>query len=166
LRNQCRCETLAYVQATSVSSDQLAEQLLVFWRHIGGRGNREFFALIEELDLSLPQMKLLDGIAAHEDEPSVKEISAQAGCSLPNASRTIDVLLRRGWLERREDEHDRRVRRVRLTPAGREVIERMNSVRRQHLAQFAAELSDEQRTRLFEALYVVPALAESDGTGA
>ena len=39
--------------------------------------------------------------------------------SLPNASRTVDGLLQRGLVERREDEHDRRVKRVGAQREGR-----------------------------------------------
>ena len=79
-----------------------------------------FVGLLEELDLSITQIKTLDAVNGCASELSVKELSERLGMSLPSASRTVEALLQRGWLERREDEHDRRVKRIRATDAGRE----------------------------------------------
>ena len=72
--------------------------------------------------------------------------------SLPATSRTVDGLLQRGLLERREDEHDRRIKRVRLTDEGRDVVDRIDTARlagprglRRHA------LPDEQRAALLAA---------------
>ena len=56
------------------------------------------------------------------------------------------------WLERREDEHDRRMKRVTLTAEGAEVAGRIADARMHSLEAFAASLTDEQRRRLAAAL--------------
>ena len=64
------------------------------------------------------------------DELSVKEVSEQLGLSLPGASRAVDALLRRGYLDRREDEQDRRMKRCGITPdGGRDVLRRIDGAR-------------------------------------
>ena len=110
------------------------------------------FALLEELDLTITQIKTLDVLSGCADELSVKEVSERLGMSLPSASRTVEALLRRGWLERREDQLDRRVKRIRLTAQGREVASRVNGVRLEGLERFAGSLGPGQRTRLSAAL--------------
>jgi DNA-binding MarR family transcriptional regulator len=89
-------------------------------------------------------------------ELSVKEVSEELALSLPGASRTVDALLKRGYLERREDEHDRRMKRIAVTQAGRDVARRIVGARLEGLEQFTASLSPEQRSRLMAALADLP----------
>ena len=115
----------------------------------------EFVGLLEELDLSITQIKTLDAVNGCTNELSVKELSEHLGMSLPSASRTVEALLQRGWLERREDEHDRRVKRIRATAEGRDVIARVNGVRLHGLEHFAESLDAERRALLSAALLAV-----------
>ena len=89
-------------------------------------------------------------------EVSVKEVSDRLALSLPGASRTVDALLRRGWVERREDPADRRMKRVGITPDGREVIDRIENARLAGLEDYAASLTREQRATLSSALSNLP----------
>jgi DNA-binding MarR family transcriptional regulator len=139
-----------------VSREELAGELLGLWHHVMRGSSGHMYALIAELDLSITQMKTLHALSDCVCEISVKELSDRLGVSLPGGSRIIDGLLRRGWLERREDPDDRRVKRVRITDAGRDVVERIETARLVGLEQFAASLTPEQRTRLSLALSDLP----------
>jgi DNA-binding MarR family transcriptional regulator len=75
---------------------------------------------------------------------------------MPGASRMVDALLRRGWLERREDPDDRRIKRVGITAAGREIVDRIETARLVGLEEYAAALTPEQRTTLSSALSDLP----------
>jgi len=139
-----------------VSAKQLAEEILGLWHHLM-RGNTEgIYELFAELDLTITQMKTLHTLSSCGCEVTVKELGDRLGLSLPGTSRTVETLLRRGWLERREDEHDRRMKRVGITDAGRQVVERIDSARLQGLEQYTASLSPEQRSRLSAALADLP----------
>ena len=118
--------------------------------------SRPLYALIDELELSITHMKVLHALDEHQGELSVKRLGEQLGLSLPAASRTADALVRRAFVERREDEHDRRIRRVRITDAGRDVVRRIEDARLVGLEQFASSLSPEQRDRLAAALADLP----------
>ena len=72
--------------------------------------------------------------------------------SLPAASRLVDDLVRRGFVERNEDAEDRRMKRVRLTDDGSAVIRRLNAARLPALAQFVDTLSAEEHDQLAAAL--------------
>ena len=72
--------------------------------------------------------------------------------SLPAASRTVDDLLRRGFVERHEDIDDRRMKRVSLTDNGRSVIRRLNAARLSGLEQFTQTLTEAERRKLSAAL--------------
>lgn len=150
------CAILTLVQATGVSPKQLADELHALWGHVMKGNHHEVYALLEDLDLSMTQMKTLHHLHACVEELSVKDLSERMGLSLPAASRTIDGLLHRGWVERREDEHDRRMKRVRITEPGSEVVRAIERARFAGLERFAETLSDEQRARLAAALVGLP----------
>ena len=139
----------------TVSPQALAGQLLTLWQMVMKGSSREFVGLLEELDLSITQIKTLDAVNGCASELSVKELSEHLGMSLPSASRTVEALLQRGWLERREDEHDRRVKRIRATAEGRDVVARVNGVRLHGLEHFAESLNPERRALLSAALLAV-----------
>ena len=82
--------------------------------------------------------------------------SEELGLSLPGGSRTIDALLRRGYLERREDDQDRRMKRIGITESGRDVSRRILEARLEGLEKFTSSLTPEQRTRLMAALSDLP----------
>jgi DNA-binding MarR family transcriptional regulator len=134
----------------------VAAELLALWRAILSGSTRSLFALLAELDLSLTQLKLLHVLVECETEVSIKELAEGLSMSLPNASRTIDGLLQRGLVERREDEHDRRIKRVGPTPAARELIDRVDTARLQGLESWAAALTPGQRETLLAALSSLP----------
>jgi DNA-binding MarR family transcriptional regulator len=127
--------------ATEATAEALATAMLDLWRQILSGSTRDLYRLLAEADLSMT---------------SVKELAEELSMSLPNASRTIDGLLQRGLVERREDEHDRRVKRVGPTPAARALIDRVDTARLQGLAAWAADLSPVQRTSLLDALSLLP----------
>jgi DNA-binding MarR family transcriptional regulator len=144
------------VKATVVSPKELAGALLELWSHLMRGSSQQMFAILGELDLTMTQMKTLGMLDDCVDEVSVKELSERLGLSLPATSRTVDGLLRRGLLSRHEDTEDRRIKRVRLTDDGREVVKRMSTARLQGLEAYAATLSDEQRAALLAALADLP----------
>jgi DNA-binding MarR family transcriptional regulator len=101
-------------------------------------------------------MKTLHALSDCDREVSVKELSDRLGLSLPGASRMVDTLLRRGWVERGEDPEDRRIKRIGITDAGRSIVERIETARLVGLEQYAAALTPEQRTTLSSALSDLP----------
>jgi DNA-binding MarR family transcriptional regulator len=139
-----------------VSSRKLAAELLELWHHLMRGSSHQMYALIAELDVSITQMKTLHVLSDGGSELSVKEMSDRLGLSLPGASRIVDALMRRGWLERREDPDDRRMKRVRITDEGRKVLARIEAARLAGLEDYAASLTPEQRSRLSSALSDLP----------
>jgi DNA-binding MarR family transcriptional regulator len=139
-----------------VTAKRLATELQAFWSSLMRESTQEMYGVLQELDLSLTQMKMLHHLDAHHEECTVKELAELIGFSLPNVSRTVDSLLRRGYVERREDEHDRRMKRLRITQAGRDLVQLINNARLVGLAQYTATLSDDQRSQLYHALVALP----------
>jgi len=145
------------VQATDGSSAAVAAELLAFFHHLMRDSGPATFRLLDELDLSFTQMKTLHLLRDCQDgEPSVKDLSERCGMSLAATSRTVDSLLRRELVTRREDDRDRRVKRLRITAAGAEMVQRIDSTRLEGLQEFTRTLSDDQRRRLADALADLP----------
>jgi len=77
-----------------------------------------------DLQLTLPQLRALF-LIAHNQASSVGQISKYLAIGEPTASHLIDKLVQAGLVDRREDPADRRRAIVRLSPGGKELIERL-----------------------------------------
>jgi DNA-binding MarR family transcriptional regulator len=111
----------------------------------------DMFRVLGEIGLSFTQMKSLFHLS-DQDEMPLKQLADGLAMSLPAMSRSVDGLVDRGLVTRREDETDRRSKRISLLPAGREVLDRLSAAREQAIVAFAAELSADERSALHAAL--------------
>lgn len=136
--------------ATGSAGAELAEQLLALWRAAIAPTGVGAYAIFEELDLTLTQVKALTALS--RDELTVKDLAERLGLSLPGASRAVDGLVDRGLIARREDTTDRRMKRLRCTQPGRHALQRLDEARLSGIAQFTAKLPAAQREQLSTAL--------------
>ena len=67
-------------------------------------------------------------------------------------SRAVDALVKKGLATRVEDPDDRRVRQVRITAKGKELVDTLVAVRQTGIEAFAATLSAAQRRKLDAAV--------------
>jgi DNA-binding MarR family transcriptional regulator len=109
-------------------------------------------AALNEHGLSLTEMKALHVLDEPDGEVSVKELGCSLAMSLPGASRTADGLLQRGLVARHEDAGDRRIKRLSITPAGRDVLRALEAARLAGIERWAQDLTDTQRDALHAAL--------------
>jgi len=119
--------------------------------HINRTASPDMFRVLGEVGLSFTQMKALFVLEQH-DEMSVKDVSGHLAMSFPAMSRSIDGLVQRGYVTRRECASDRRSKLVALLPAGREVLGRIVAARETALTAFAEQLSESERSALHAAL--------------
>jgi DNA-binding MarR family transcriptional regulator len=117
--------------------------------------NAGTFQMIADLDLSFTQLKALSALEGRDDERSLKGLADGLGVSLPTMSRAIDGLYARGFVEREEDPADRRMKRVRLTAAGRAVPLTLNEARLSALGELLGSLQDEEADALGRALAII-----------
>ncbi len=129
---------------------ELATQLLALWRAVAGANGVGAYAIFEELDLTLTQVKAL--VALSGEELTVKELAERLGLSLPGASRAADALVARDLVARRECPQDRRQKRLRCAEAGHRALQRLDEARLAGLEKFTATLPPAQADRLAEAL--------------
>lgn len=72
--------------------------------------------------LTMPQLKIML-LLAGDDAASAHSLTASLGVSPATITGIVDRLTAQNLVTRREDSHDRRVRRLELTPAGRQLVD-------------------------------------------
>jgi DNA-binding MarR family transcriptional regulator len=149
----CVQATTTAVRSDAVAQDKaLAGELYALISHLHKNCNADLFEAVGALELSLTQIKLLHHLDEATHELTLKQGAELVHVSLPAASRMVDDLVRRGFVERHEDLDDRRMKRVRITSEGQAVITRLNAARLNGLEQFVAGLSAGERRALGNAL--------------
>jgi DNA-binding MarR family transcriptional regulator len=140
------------MQASAVSAKQLADELVSFLATTMRTAQGEVFKVVEELDLSMTQLKMLHVLDGADRELTPSELAKFVGLSPAATGRAVDALARQDIVSRREDEQDRRVKRLALTERGQECVDRIATARREGLLQLTQTLGPEQRSALSLAL--------------
>ena len=143
------------MQAIAIDRDALTGDMYALAAYMMRAANVAQFDIVGELELSLTQIKALHVLDNDERDRSVKAIADALGVSLPATSRAIDGLFERGLVTREEEPTDRRMKRVRLTDAGREVPHGLTAARLSALGALMRSLDDEQAAALAHALELI-----------
>ncbi|MEU7984788.1 MarR family winged helix-turn-helix transcriptional regulator [Streptosporangium canum] len=75
-------------------------------------------------NLTMRQLKVVM-LLSFQDSASGQDLAHHLGVGLGTVTGIVDRLVGHGLVTRREDPHDRRIRRVELTPAGRTLTEQI-----------------------------------------
>jgi DNA-binding MarR family transcriptional regulator len=89
-----------------------------------------------------------------DSAPTVKELAALIGRSVSWTSRLVDSLVRRGLVERHEDEADRRMRRVRQSKKGAALLRRSLEVRIDMQLALWDHFTEEEREVVLHSLEI------------
>jgi len=103
-----------------------------------------------DVELTMPQVRTMNFLS--HGPKRMGDISAYLDRGMPSATSMVDRLVGKGLVERIEDSSDRRVVACRLTPQGKERVERFWRLGRMRIASLADKLS------LEELEIVVPAM--------
>src|SRR5262245_17667747 len=101
-----------------VSVDALTEALTRLASHLKKLGDARTFQAAAALDLSFSQVCTLFTLETSDHPLAVHELAGRLGLSVAATGRAVDALVREGLVSRREDQHDRRIKRISLTGAG------------------------------------------------
>ena len=94
---------------------------------------------------------------------SMTDLARHKAVSLSTISKSVDMLVRRGWVERWVDKQDRRQTRVRLTAAGRRTLTDIQRRAERHVAEKLSPLTAVERGQLMLVLKrLTTVLGESD----
>ena len=92
------------------------------------------------------------------------ELAALEQVQPPSMTRIVAHLEEQGYVVREVDADDRRVARVRILPAGMEVLAVTRTRRNAFLAQRIARLTDDERAELAAAIPLLERILEDDDT--
>ena len=145
------------MQQLGIDIDQFTDELTDFLRLAIRPGQDEALRLAAELDVSMSQLRALFLLDANEREFAVHELAELIGLSMGATSRAVDHLVRAGFASRKENDADRRAKRIAITAKGKRAMAGLATAKRAGLRGFVAGLEDGEREELSRAL--APVLA-------
>jgi DNA-binding MarR family transcriptional regulator len=149
------------VQLTSLSSvETVTDEVMGLLSRLKKSGEAHILGVARGLDLSFSQMRALFVLADSQRELAVHELAELLGLSMATAGRAVQSLTKAGMVTRREDDHDRRVKRVRLSEYGQTFVGSLVQAHREAVRECVETLSDHERGQLSKAL--APILAQGD----
>jgi DNA-binding MarR family transcriptional regulator len=134
-----------------LAGDKAPQNLAFLLSQVGIHASARFAARLAEVDLAPPLFRVLNLVDAAEGR-SQQEIAKAVQAPPSRMVGFVDELEQRGLVERRADPHDRRVRALYLTPAGRELLARGREVAREHEEELTEGLGVGERETLVELL--------------
>lgn len=140
--------------------ESTTDDVMGFLSHLKKSGEAHILGVAAGLDLSFSQLRALFLLHDCQEELAVHELAARLGSSMATAGRAVQALARAGMVTRREDEQDRRVKRVRLAEHGRVLVAGFVQAHREAVRECVESLSDREREQLSRAL--APILARGD----
>ncbi|WP_084774455.1 MarR family winged helix-turn-helix transcriptional regulator [Nonomuraea candida] len=119
-------------------------------------------------NLTLRQLKVIMLLSVN-GSASGQDLAHHLGVGLGTVTGIVDRLVAHGLVSRHEDPHDRRVRRVELTPVGTQLIEEINNAGLHHYRRIMEHL-DTDTLRTLDSVTrtisdVAAKLAHEDRTG-
>ena len=99
--------------------------------------------VLEESGLSMTQCKALlelGGLGQTAETWQVGDLAEVFGVSVPSMSRAVDGLVKKGLATRVEDPDDRRVRQVKITESGKDLVETLVAVRQNGMRVLRGDL--------------------------
>ncbi len=144
-----------------MSSTKQFESVMRAWFEImTSRSAEDFVRFLKKTQLNNAQYGTLMRLY-HGGSCAVGDIGTQFGMTLPAASQLVEKLVEKGWVERRESEHDRRVRHLALTDQGRALIRSSFEARYSWAVKLGEKLPAERREAVAQALADLIAAAQS-----
>jgi DNA-binding MarR family transcriptional regulator len=137
---------------TATTADRLLGALEAFVGRLHcGTQSAGIDALIAA-DLTFSQMRTLLMLSQQPEPVPIHEIATRLELSVAAAGRNVDQLVRFGVVDRVEDELDRRIKRVSLSPAGLDLIATFKAGQRRYALELLAGVDEQDAQRLIDAL--------------
>lgn len=152
--------TIASVHQNAPSIDPLTKRLFAVMLRLIKSGQPEVMQIAGEFDLTLSQMRMLF-VLDRTPDLAVNELAEQVSLSMAAAGRAVDALHRNGLVSRREDDLDRRIKRLGLTSKGTDAVAQIHEARLAPLNEFVAALSGGERTELEQAIETLAELTST-----
>lgn len=140
---------------------ELSLDLYAVMARVNGGASEDHLHAIADSDLSLNKLKLLHILARpHTRPPRITRVGALLGVDPSAATRLVNELDQERYVDRVDDESDQRVRRVVITPKGRELLYQLASSSIRGIEAFVGSLTAPEERELRRGLR--PLLARPD----
>jgi DNA-binding MarR family transcriptional regulator len=146
-----------FTRVTAPAPADLVQRLIGL---VNRRGSGESIGHMHRSGLTMPQIVVL--FSLRRSDASISELAARLRMSLPATSQLVDRLVEAGHVDRSEDPADRRVKRIRIRPAGLQFLERLGELRSREIEGALAALGPETRALLTAALDAAVRELEAD----
>ncbi|KJB88783.1 hypothetical protein AZ66_05620 [Paenibacillus sp. E194] len=111
----------------------------------------ELGARFRPYDMTIEQWGVLFRLV-EEEGINQKGLAERCGKDQPTLTRIVQHLLRKGWVERRTCEQDRRAYRLAVTDAGRSIVDQLIPIEQEYIAQVMAGFSSDEEQHLLQQL--------------
>jgi DNA-binding MarR family transcriptional regulator len=105
---------------------------------------RQLTQALQPFGLTFPQFIVLAALAAYQQTCSMRDLTNVIFEDPPTMTGIVDRLVKMGFVERSRSEQDRRVVLVQITPAGTDLIKKIDKEMIQDAMPWYADLSDEE----------------------
>jgi DNA-binding MarR family transcriptional regulator len=122
------------------------------------RSMHDFVQFSKDSGLTLPQMSTLFHLH-HGSRCGVSDIGELLGVTNAAASQMVDRLVHYELIERSEDPVDRRVKQLRLTEKGRDIVQESIEARRRWMEKLTTALTNDEQASIITALTILTSAA-------
>jgi DNA-binding MarR family transcriptional regulator len=105
-----------------------------------------------DVDLSFSQAKSLFVLSQSPTSIPIHELAERLRLSVGATGRNVEQLVQLGFIDRQEDDTDRRIKRISLTATGHDLIAGFRANQRRSALEFVNSLPQEDRDRLLAAI--------------
>jgi DNA-binding MarR family transcriptional regulator len=108
-------------------------------QQLNAPGIGDTLAFLQEHEVSIPRFMVLR-LLAHNEGATISHVATRLKLALASASQLIDRLEQDGYVSRREDDDDRRIKRIYLLERGRAVVSDVQCIAQHSLQQQLMQL--------------------------
>jgi DNA-binding MarR family transcriptional regulator len=143
--------TLHYAQDLMTDDRTNVPGIAFLLSQLGGQSSRAWTSRLARIGLEPREVMLFRFVALAEGR-SQREVAAAIGLPASRIVALVDRLEGKGWIERRLQATDRRTHALHVTPAGRSVLERIQTASIEHEADLTSGLGLDERAALLAGL--------------
>src|SRR5918994_1845991 len=136
---------------TTAAEQELGIEIIEALAPLMAQHRQKWAARCHAHGLSLIGFQALAVLEMHGEMP-MSRLADELDVALPNATGIVARMVERGIVQRLPDDRDRRVVRVSLTDAGRDLIDEMEAGRRERMTRLIGLLDSTQQLRLLQTV--------------
>lgn len=151
MRYQPRPDRICSVSTSQHETPATGDLVMVLARRV----RRAYADSLMQWGVTPSQSRALRVLSAHRDGMRPSALAEQLRIAPRSTTEVVDALEDRGWVRRAADPTDRRATTLTLTPAGLDLVGRIDGVRRAASEEVLDVLTEEQRRTLHGILRLV-----------